>query len=742
MITRHGDFTQKQYLYKVYENGFNHKRKHYITADSDMNWDVEVIGSMYQISLFEADKGSVSVHTGGSGIYMDCVMATDKKRKAEIKNSDLSFKAGYEKGGGIGEPGYSTKGYIEVFGYKVEIDPDAETIEVFYCEDSLASDTLTSDYDFIRMYEKDGIFYIDNSDDRENWTSFASREITGNDETISVLKVFVHLGAAGPVMFGGGIDSIKWLRHDYGFKGVIDKVVDDLQFTTHINTPASSTTVRIKQSPLDLPEYIKNGAFVDIYVNYWSYLAYAQQGAINDENNEPIKDENNSPILGVFSEELMPEKDSWLRFSGYINSIDMDYDTETVTLGLVSHGEELDNILVVPDEKVDVTVMEQLSQNASDTITAGNYNRRQTFTINKMQKLSSIVLWVDGGAAIGSPASVELGKDNETISTATGIIYISSGECTFTFPSDVILEAGTYWIKPVSGIRWYYQNSDVYAGGSRQTLSGGVWSNTATDFYFRLQLKNYDIETTLAGTSVQIAQAVMDVLKRNYSQVTMGDVANVGYNLNLYLKMNTAKDALEKLGQMALYGWWWSVDPGTNEYKLQGPKSTADHVFYAGRDILTLKIKKDITNLVNDLYYVGGEINEAQKQLTIRTENDESIAKYRRGLSVKSDGRVYRYDTAQAFSDFEIMSNKDEVVTTDIEIQAKTYDIETIRVGDVVSIVNTGGERVMLQIAGVNYSPYKVKLSLANVPPILLRNIANTTKSLEQSLTQEANNAI
>src|SRR5690606_38912313 len=114
---------------------------------------------------------------------------------------------------------------------------------------------------------------------------------------------------------------------------------------------------------------------------------------------------------------------------------------------------------------------------------------------------------------------------------------------------------------------------------------------------------------------------------------------DVGYDISLTLKLYTIKSMFEKVGAQMLLGWWWGVDPGNNEYTLQAPSSVPQHTFFAGKDILKLKIKKDISNLVNDLYFVGGTINEAQDTLTIQTTDVPSIQQYRRGLNTLSDGR-------------------------------------------------------------------------------------------------------
>jgi hypothetical protein len=322
-------------------------------------------------------------------------------------------------------------------------------------------------------------------------------------------------------------------------------------------------------------------------------------------------------------------------------------------------------------------------------------------------------------------------------------------------PNDIILEAGNYWFRVVgTGVNWYYQSSgNPYENGSRQQFSSGTWSNIAnTDAYFVLLLNNADLRISYSQESLpdviddvfntESTLAQKGSLVRNYSQITKGQVDDLGRNLSFSLRADTVKRMFETVHGMATLGWWWAVDPGTNEFTIQEQPSVIEHIFYAGKDMLDLKIRSSITSIKNDVLFTGGTINEAQDTLTIRTIDTDSIRDFRRGLTIKSDGRVFRYDTAQSFSDFEIASSRAEHISTDIVIQAKTYDIETIRVGHLCTLVNTGGESITLQIATVNYTPTSVGLSLSNMPSTLLRNIDNINKALEQQLTLAAENAL
>lgn len=153
-----------------------------------------------------------------------------------------------------------------------------------------------------------------------------------------------------------------------------------------------------------------------------------------------------------------------------------------------------------------------------------------------------------------------------------------------------------------------------------------------------------------------------------------------------------------------------------------------------------MKVVKDIDGIVNDVYYIGGAIIENGAKMTVRSTDVESMADYRQGLSIVSNDKVTRYDTAQLISQNIIDNNNSPRITTEITLSAAKYNIETIRGGDVVKIVN-GDQDVLgttLVVAQLKYSPNSVTISLDSAPRNISRTIDAINRQLENMQTANA----
>src|SRR5690606_6763470 len=93
-------------------------------------------------------------------------------------------------------------------------------------------------------------------------------------------------------------------------------------------------------------------------------------------------------------------------------------------------------------------------------------------------------------------------------------------------------------------------------------------------------------------------------------------------------------------------GWWWHVDPGTNELRFKSRNTTPDHLLVLGRDFTEFKLKKSIANIANIGLFSGGPLVEDGANLAVLSIDNDSISKYKRGLVVESNEKVTRHDSA------------------------------------------------------------------------------------------------
>jgi len=210
--------------------------------------------------------------------------------------------------------------------------------------------------------------------------------------------------------------------------------------------------------------------------------------------------------------------------------------------------------------------------------------------------------------------------------------------------------------------------------------------------------------------------------------------------MNVQLNMDSAKNAFAALYRQLPTGWFYHVDIGTGAIRVKNKNAIPDHLLVFGRDFTEMKVTKDIDGIINDIYYIGGAIVENGAKMTVRSTDIASMADYRQGLSIVTNDKVTRYDTAQLIAQNIISNNNRPRLTTEITLSAAKYNTETIRNGDVVKIVN-GDQDVLgttLVIAQIKYSPGAVTISLDSAPRNISRTIDAINRQLENMQTANA----
>ena len=735
---RTGDFTNKTYLYKFYKNGYTSRQPKYITAGQYMgsSFEIDALSDMQgsagmDYSLNWEASSIIIVGTGDSQTGLDAIgkVTTDRRRQIDIKGVRATFSSS------SGDNGGNIFGYVhyvesKIFDYRIRVEEDAAT--VFYKDTELGSIVLTEQFLYTRLREDDGTMYIEYSLDGEDWTAWVDNEIDFDNDIIrDELRFESYMTATGPATLYAVLNNIEITDSKNQLLAIETEASGDLEFDEQINTPASATDIELPYDPLNVPSHCDIGNFVETYVNFFDN-GLIQNEPILDQNSEPILDQNSEPIYGVVLLGNIPEEFNILKFSGYIDSIDYDYDNGTIILHLVSHGEVMSNSIVSGDEDIDVSVISQTTHNSTESTN----NRRQTFTLAKSTKVDAVAMRVSATGGGGSQAVI--GSGNTTI--AASHVYLWSGslseqELTYRFDNSLYLEAGTYWVQ-ADGVSWRYQNSNVLDGGSRQQYSGGSWSNVTGDAYLKVLSQQPDYDIALSGDSQAVAQDLFErSLRLDYAPLYLDDVEQTDYSININLNIDTAKNALQALYRQLPTGWFYHIDIGTGAIRIKDRNAEPDHLLVYGRDFTGMKVTKDITDIVNEVYYIGGDIAEDQK-LTIRVDDPESIAEYRKGLTILSNDKVTRYDTAALFANNTIANNNTPRLTTEITLSALKYNIEAVRIGDVIKIVNgdTDVLAASLVVASINYSPNEITISLDSAP----RNISRTIDAIQRDLENQS----
>ncbi len=164
---------------------------------------------------------------------------------------------------------------------------------------------------------------------------------------------------------------------------------------------------------------------------------------------------------------------------------------------------------------------------------------------------------------------------------------------------------------------------------------------------------------------------------------------------------------------MAPYDWYWYVGLGDDTVYLQDKPTTASQTFILGKHIQELNLEYSIEDITNVVYFTGGEVS-ADVNLFKKYTDATSITNYRRGLNRITDNRVTLAASADLISNAEISREATPRYRTSITILDKVYDIEDIKLGQLVAFRNFGNyiDALTLQIVGLHYEPDKVTLQL------------------------------
>lgn len=732
-MARVGDYSNKQYLYKFYRRGYSSWHNKYIDIANG-----QYIG--HTVEYLSGDPTSVNPTSlifmvSGAGGSSEGVSTTDLARPISITGVNALFNPTYSAGGLGTSISYF---YLELLGYKVNYNISSSQVQLYKDGVLVDTKTLSSSYDYIRIREDDGDLIIENSSNGTTWTAWYSFTIDYDTDIISSPLKFgfdVSAGGSGNAIIGlGDVLITDKAQQLLGIES--ENVTSELTFDTEINTPASKTTVTLNYAPGEVPDYIKLGNNMEAYANFYDWESETDYQPILDQNGDPILDQNSQIIYSKVLNQGTPDNINNLKFSGYIDSIDYDYDTKTIAVTVVSHGELMANVLVY-GEDVESSILKQELYNASVATTVARY---QTVRFYKQVKIDSLAFrWsATGGGAMSYTIATSSGTNIATSETLSWGGGLSVGVYKLNFNTPVYLEPGVYRIGLEPSPASYtisYQNTNVYPDGS--------WSGGAGDLYFNIFTELPSFNELLSGTSDVLVGELFNYLDEKYTLIRQGDVDVSDYTIQIQTSIDTTLSVMERIQSQSNSGWWWYVDPGTNYLTLQEPDTTPDHILVLGRDFTQFKLSESIGDIVNTAIFTGGEISEGVN-LAVLAQDFNSIAKYKYGLDISSNEKVTRFDSASLLVNNTIANNKNPRYTTDITVSAAVYDIETFKVGHLVKLTNGDSKlnSLLLTVAGLSYSPTSITLNLDTAPVSINKTVEAIRRELQNASTanvQEVN---
>ncbi len=209
---------------------------------------------------------------------------------------------------------------------------------------------------------------------------------------------------------------------------------------------------------------------------------------------------------------------------------------------------------------------------------------------------------------------------------------------------------------------------------------------------------------------------------------TTSSVALTSTTVSYTFRLNTFLELLKKAVEPAPSEWYFYVNMGENAVYFNTKPATPNRTFRLGVEVKELDLRSYIEDSVNEAYVSGGET--AGTNLLKRYVATPATGTRRR-LSIVSDNRVTLAATADILGASELTKNRIQYRST-VEILDKQYDIESIRLGDLIKFRNFGNyvDSLQMMVVGISYKPESVSLQLDTLLPKVSKRIEDIARRL------------
>jgi hypothetical protein len=448
-------------------------------------------------------------------------------------------------------------------------------------------------------------------------------------------------------------------------------------------------------------------------------------------------------------------------FDGLITSWSSDYKDNNMVVTAMSWGLKLQQFLI--ETAVGTPVVDFEVNDGELAFGTPNFDgvtplfRAQTFKVLSNTTLSAaqVKVRITAGAPVPTVIAIHNGTPNAP-GSYLGVVNnrmvsnTTSDYETYTFSAAVNLIGGqTYTMEfyrndPGSGTgQTVYVGTDSTGSYADGTLfeaaipTAGSWSDTTHDMNFKLITSSGGGNIGAIYNSKDpstILRELMDSFTRRggivgYTPTSIDDTNTV---VSYTFKFNTLFDGIQKCLELAPSNWYWYVDPGTNIVQFHRQAQKADHTFKLGAHVENLHLEYTLDDVKNVVYYSGGNIGGGVNLLTLNT-NPASIRKYGVWLDKPSDNRVTLTDTANILSQSNLQQNANPIFRTTVTIPRAVYNIETIKLGQMVDFAgfNSLVNSLLLQIVGLDKNSNMVTVHLQTLPPALSHRVEDIRRNLD-----------
>lgn len=356
------------------------------------------------------------------------------------------------------------------------------------------------------------------------------------------------------------------------------------------------------------------------------------------------------------------------------------------------------------------------------------------------QDSNTLIVGAETTNAVGPGSNVDVNYRVE--------VWVFYGEITdlSTTSGEIILTQGGENIQvnfgAVNGVRKFHGYITRYVSkyGGNESLQVSISS-------FGAELDNYVLEsvtnTTVSYNSYDPSNILKDALDKftaagglvDYDTSSVGTTATT---VSYTFRLNTYLEVLQKCVELAPYDWYWYVGLGDDIVYFSSKPTTPSHTFILGKHLQELDVEYSIENITNKVYFVGGEVS-ADTSLFKKYTDSTSITNYRQGLQRITDHRVTLDASATLIAEAEIDRNNVPRYRSTITILENAYNIEEIKIGQLVAFRNFGNyiDELELQIVGLSYEPDRITLQLDTLLPSVNKRIEDLRRNLVELDNQQ-----
>lgn len=384
---------------------------------------------------------------------------------------------------------------------------------------------------------------------------------------------------------------------------------------------------------------------VDIYEYYGNY-----EGFVLDDGEPLLFDDLEEMETPIGSPE------GRIYFSGYISKYDLTYGKsakKTSRLTLLSHTDDYNNIVL---EKTDEDFLaisgadneyKGLGRQPAAAPSTDNIALAQTLLFSSAQKLSIVYLKVKRfGAGDMSPSSYPvlnmfIYKGNPAdggqlvVSASASISKPTPYWQSFSLPTDITLNASqrysivfraaeqfqvssSYANYPIQlySASSYGDGAAYYQTSQRKEVTEQWFTSSGLDIQLRLATRGGDtLVTMFSEDPSQMFKNIVDFGASKGSMVKYLENSITPSNTIVSSKFNmqTLKESLDAIISYTPTDWYWYIDQSDLTLYLNERSEEVSHTFTLGKDIEELKLEKSMEDLVNEVYFTGGQATAVVK---------------------------------------------------------------------------------------------------------------------------------